>query len=89
MRPGDIAIKVTVARERPVRAKRTFAWPPRISRRAVVGQFEGLPARIGVYQGATLVGKREVSVFVVFGRAAPGDRQLRRANAELQRVHFG
>ena len=89
MGPRDIAIKLGVARERPVRAKRTFAWPPRITRREVVGHFEGLPARIGVYQGATLIGRREVSVFVVFGRAAPTNRQLRRANAELRRARFG
>jgi hypothetical protein len=50
--------------------------------------FEGLPARIGVYQGATLIGRREVSVFIVFGRAAPTNRQLKRANAELRRARF-
>jgi len=88
MRAGDIAIQLTVAIEHPLRAKRAFAWPPRITRRTVVAPFEGLPARIGVYQGATLVGRREVSVFVVFGRAVPTNRQLARANAELGRVHF-
>ena len=89
MHAQDIAIKVTVAIEHPLRTKRTFAWPPRVVRRAVVGPFEGLPARIGVYQGATLVGSREVFVFIVFGRAVPTDRQLRRVNAELQRARFG
>jgi len=89
MHAQDIAIKVTVAIEHPLRTKRTFAWPPRVVRRAAVGPFEGLPARIGVYQGATLVGSREVFVFIVFGRAVPTDRQLRRVNAELQRARFG
>lgn len=88
MRAQDIAIKLTVAIERPLRTKRTFAWPPRIVRRAVAG-LEGLPARIGVYQGATLVGRREVSVFIAFGRPVPTDRQLRRVNAELRRSRIG
>ncbi len=89
MRGQDIAIKLTVAIEHPLRTKRTFAWPPRVLRRAVVGPFEGLPARIGAYQGATLVGKREVSVFIAFGRAVPTDRQLKRVNAELRRSRIG
>lgn len=88
MRAQDIAIKLTVAIERPLRTKRTFAWPPRIVRRAVTG-LEGLPARIGVYQGSTLVGSREVFVFIVFGRAVPTDRQLKRVNAELRRSRIG
>jgi hypothetical protein len=88
MHAKDIAIQLMVAIERPTRLKRTFAWPPRVTRRAVVSPFEGLPARIGVYEGATLIGGREVSVFIVFGRAAPTNRQLKRANAELRRVRF-
>jgi len=31
MRAGDIAIQLTVAIEHPLRAKRAFAWPPRIT----------------------------------------------------------
>jgi hypothetical protein len=89
MHARDIAIQLTVAVEHPLRAKRTFAWPPRVRRRTVVAPFEGLPAQIGVYQGTTLVGRREVSVFIVFGRAVPTDRQLKRANAELRRLRFG
>jgi hypothetical protein len=88
MRAKDIAIKVGVAVEHPVRTKRTFAWPPRVMRRTVIAGFEGLPGRIGVYQGATLIGRREVSVFIVFGRPVPTNRQLRRANAELRRARF-
>ena len=88
MRGQDIAVKLTVAIEHPLRTKRTFAWPPRIVRRAVAG-LEGLPAGIGVYQGSTLVGSREVFVFVVFGRAVPTDRQLKRVNAELRRSRIG
>jgi hypothetical protein len=86
MQAKDIAIKLTVAIEHPLRGKRTFAWPPRVNRRAVAAPFEGLLPRIGDYQGATLIGRPEVSVFVVFGRAVPTRRQLTRANAEL-RVH--
>jgi hypothetical protein len=85
MRPQDIAIKVSVAIEHPTRTKRTFAWPPLVVPRAVSGPFEGLPRRIGVYQGSTLVGKREVLVLIVFGRAVPTDRQLNRANSGLRR----
>jgi hypothetical protein len=88
MHAKDIAIQLMVAIERPPRLKRTFAWPPRVTRRTVVSPFEGLPARIGVSQAATLIGRREVSVFIVFGRAAPTSRQLKRANAELRRVRF-
>jgi hypothetical protein len=89
MHPRDIAIQLVVVLERPLRTKRTFAWTLRVTRRSVVGPFEGLPARIGVYQGAILIGKREVSVFIVFGGAVPTNRQLRRANAELRRARFG
>ena len=88
LRAADIAIKVGVAVEHPIRTKRTFAWPPRVTRRTVIAGFEGLPRKIGVYQGATRFGHREVSVFIVFGRAAPTNRQLERANAELRRVRF-
>jgi hypothetical protein len=79
-----IAIQVTVAIEHPIWGRRTFAWPPRIRRAEVYPGFEGLPDRVGVYQGFTLVGRREVSVFVVFGRAKPTTRQLGRANIELR-----
>ena len=89
MRAQDIAIKASVAIERPTSTKRTFAWPPRVIRRAVSAPFEGLPARSGVYQGSTLVGKREVLVFIVFGRPVPTDQQLERVNAELRRSRIG
>jgi hypothetical protein len=88
MRAHDIAIKLTVTIERPLRMKPTFAWPPRPVRRAVAG-LEGLPARIGVYQGSTVVGSRELFVLIVFGQAVPTDRQLKRANAELRRSRIG
>ena len=89
MRGDGIAIQISVAIERPVRVARTFAWPPRVSGPSVHAGFEGLPGRIGVYQGSTLVGKRELSVFVFFGRSRPTARQLHSANAELRRSHFG
>lgn len=82
MRRKDIAI------ERPLRVAHTFAWPPQISRTKVHAGFEGLPGRIGVYQAATRIGKREVSVFVFFGRAKPTARQLSGANTELRHARL-
>jgi hypothetical protein len=89
MSAGDIAMQATLGIERPLRIQRTFAWPPRISRRNVQAGFEGLPRRVGVYQSSTRVGAREVFVFIVFGRARPTDRQLKRTNAELRRARLG
>jgi hypothetical protein len=88
MSAGDILIQVRVGVERPMRVRKTFAWPPRIRRAQIVG-LEGVPPRIGVYQGQTRVGTREVGVLVFFGRAHPTSRQLRRANAELRRCRIG
>ena len=87
MRAGDIAIQVNVARER--RPQAGPAWPPHVTRRKVVAGFEGLPGRIGTFQAYSRIGKREVLLFIVFGRSRPTDRQLQRANAELSRVRFG
>jgi hypothetical protein len=89
MSSGDIGIQITLALEHPIRVGHTSTWPARVRRRDVRAGFEGLPGRFGVYQGQTLVGTREVFVFIVFGRAVPTRRQLRRANAELQRAHLG
>ena len=89
MSSGGIAIKITLAVEHPIGVRRTFAWPPHITRRNVHAGFEGLPGRIGVYQGQTRVGRHEVFVFVVFGRAVPTTRQLNRANAEFHRARLG
>jgi hypothetical protein len=86
MRAGDIAIQVNVARER--RSESGPAWPPQVTRSKVVAGFEGLPSRVGTFQAYTRVGKREASVFIVFGRSRPTDRQLKRANAELRQVRF-
>lgn len=88
MRASDIAIRITIVVERPLTVARTFAWPPRVSRGSVHG-LEGLTRRIGVYQGNTRIGRREVFVFIIFGRAAPTNRQLERANAELRRARLG
>lgn len=87
MSRDDIAIQIDVARES-AKLRPTFTWPPLITRPQVVAGFEGLPSRISTYQGHGRVGKREVSVFVLFGRPHPTGRQLRRANAELRRVRF-
>jgi hypothetical protein len=89
MRASDIAIQLTVAVEHPFRVRPTFGWPPRVSRREVSAPFEGLPRRIGVYQASTRVGAREVFVFVLFGRAVPSERQLKRVNTELARARLG
>jgi hypothetical protein len=88
MSANDIAIQITVAVERQLRLKPTFVWPPHVGRRDVRAAFEGLPSRIGVYQGITRVGTREVSVFMFFGRSRPTDRQLSRTNAELRRARL-
>jgi hypothetical protein len=87
--PADgIAIQVTVSIERPSRVRRTFTWPLQIKRSAVNAGFEGLPGRIGVYQGSTRVGEREVFVFVFFGRGKPTMGQLDRANTELRHARL-
>jgi hypothetical protein len=88
MSRNDVAIQIDVARQTGRGLKPTFIWPPHITRRQVVAGFEGLPSRISTYQGHTRVGKRDVDVFVLFGRTRPTDRQLQRANAELRRVRF-
>ena len=86
---GGIAVKITLAIERPLRVGRTFAWPPRIRKAEVHAGFEGLPGRIAVYQRSTRVGEREVFVFAFFGRGKPTTGQLDRANAELRRARLG
>ena len=75
--------------ERPSRVRNTFTRPPQIKRRDVHAGFEGLPVRIGVYQGSTRVGGRQIFVFVFFGRGKPTARQLGRANAELRHARLG
>lgn len=85
---NGIAIQITVAVEHPVRAVHTFAWPPQVKRAEVQAGFEGLPGRIGVYQAASLITKREVSVFVWFGRSRPTVSQVSRANTELRRARL-
>ena len=80
MKGDDIAIQITLAVEHPARGGHTCRWPPHVTRRAVSGPFEGLPARIGGFQCQTQVGAREVSVFIVLTRRAdaspaePGER---------------
>jgi hypothetical protein len=86
---NGIAIQITVAIEHPVRAVHTFAWPPQVKGTQVSAGFEGLPRRIGVYQASSLISKREVSLFVWFGRSRPTVRQLDRANTELRHTRLG
>lgn len=85
MPAGGIAIQITVSIERPARVRPTFTWPPQIKRSEVNAGFEGLPGRIGVYQGSTRVGARQIFVFVFFGRSKPTAQQLDRANTKLRR----
>jgi len=86
---SGIAIQITVAVEHPERAVHTFAWPPQVKRAQVQAGFEGLPSRIGAYQAASLVSRREVSLFVWFGRSRPTVSQVSRANAELRHARLG
>src|SRR5947208_1276556 len=81
-----LAIQLTTAVEHPVRALHTFAWPPQIKAAQVRAGFEGLPGRIGVYQASSLIGRREISLFVWFGRSRPPVRQVSLANIELRRA---
>jgi hypothetical protein len=82
--PGGIVIQVTRTIERPLVARQTLVWPPTIGSSQVVAGFEGLPARIGVYQRFARVGKTEIWMFVFFGRAHPSAAQLKLANGKLR-----
>jgi hypothetical protein len=86
---SGIAVQITVAVEHPVRAVHTFAWPPQVKRAQVQAGFEGLPGRIGVYQAASLIKGREVSLFVWFGRSRPTVSQVSKANTELRHARLG
>jgi hypothetical protein len=86
--PDGIALQVTVARERPLVARRTLRWPPLIRARDVTAGFEGVPHRYGVYQLFARFGHVEAYVWAFFGRARPTARQLAAANAELQTVRL-
>jgi hypothetical protein len=83
--PADgIAIQITLARERPPRAKATLAWLPQVHRSEVSKGFEGIQRRIGVYQRFARLGRYEAYVWVFFGRSRPTARQLTAANTELR-----
>jgi hypothetical protein len=85
--PRGIALQVTVAVEHPVPAwVPRDAWPPHVARGAVGAPFEGLPARIGVYQHQALVGGVEVAAMIFFGRPQPTARQRAEASAVLARL---
>jgi hypothetical protein len=88
MPASAIAIQITAAIEHPIRLRREFAWPPQVTGADVTAGFEGLPGRVGVFQGSTLTHGREVSFFVWFGRSHPTAGQLDRANSELRRTRF-
>lgn len=83
--PGGVALQVTVSLEHPRPGWiRPLAWPPRLTGRDVHAPFEGLPARIGVYQHEALVHGVEVGTIVFFGRPRPTARQAARAAAILR-----
>ena len=86
---SGIAVQITVAVEHPARAVHTFAWPPQVKLAQVQAGFEGLPGRIGVYQAASLIERREVSLFVWFGRSRPTVSQVSKANTELRHARLG
>ena len=87
--PRDgIALQVTVARERPLVAKRALRWPPLLRARDVTAGFEGVPHRYGVYQLFARFGRIEAYVWAFFGRARPTAEQLAAANAELRTVRL-
>jgi hypothetical protein len=85
--PRDgIVVQLMLAREAKRVRERTLAWPPKITRRDVVGPLEGTPDRIA---GAMRFGRLhdfDASVWVFFGRRRPTAAQLVRANAELKSV---
>ena len=85
--PGDgIAMTLVVGRG-PHAPKRTLRWPPRL-RPGDARNLEGLPARIGVIQGAGLVHGFTTYLFVFFGRRTPTSAQVARAQAELAAVEL-
>ena len=89
MRANDIAIQITVALEHPMRVGHTCGSLLRVKRGRVLAPFEGLPSRLGVYLCQASLGTRELSLFIVFGRAVPTTHQLQRTNAELRRLRIG
>ena len=89
--PADgIVISASVVTEHPVKATKRTAWPPRVSPSQVTGSFEGLPARIGVYQLFDAIGNgKEIDLTMFFGRAHPTKEQLAGANARLAAARLG
>jgi hypothetical protein len=83
--PDGIALQVDVAVEHPLVAGRAPVWPPTI-RAHDIGGFEGVPARVGVYQRFARFGRVEAYVWAFFGRSHPTAGQLAAANAELRTV---
>jgi hypothetical protein len=84
--PDGIALQISTTRERPLVARTTTGWPPRIAPRDVVAGFEGVPARYGVFQRFARFRGVEVYVWGWFGRAQPTRAQLSAANTELARL---
>jgi hypothetical protein len=77
-------MQVSLVREIPLTAKEALKWPPRVRATDLVSPFEGLPARIAVYQKFVQVGRVEAYVLVLFGRSRPDATQIAAANAELK-----
>jgi hypothetical protein len=83
-----IVIQLSVSFERPRRSPTEPHWPIRIERALIASPFEGLPARIGVFQQIARSGPFDVGVFVFFGRSRPTARQLALAESELRSVRL-
>jgi hypothetical protein len=79
---GGIAIYLSLSQEQ-FRQPRALAWPPRLSRRAVVSPVEGHAARFSLYGRAGRVHGFNASLYVWFGRPHPTPEQIARAQAEL------
>jgi hypothetical protein len=84
---GGVALQLLLSRERR-RPKwlRPLHWPPRI--KGVSAPFEGLPARIGVFQAIGIVHGNDVYLFVFFGSPKPSRAQRTLAHNELATVSF-
>src|SRR4051812_5631659 len=62
--PGGVALQLHLAKVRSPSWVRPLRWPPRLA--PVVGPFEGLPTRIGVYQRIGRLHGYEAYLFVFF-----------------------
>jgi len=86
--PDGIAMHLTVAVEDPPVGRASSSWPPRLHAGDLVAGMEGVPSRYAVFQRVARVGRRELFVWVFFGRSRPTPAALRAANAVLRSVRI-